>query len=256
MDATNRRHSAGSKRKGSVDHAADADLAKLGYESRLPRNLSMLSILGLSFAIIAAPFGSSTTLYIALTDGQSVTVIWGWILVTCISLCIAASLAEICSVYPTAGGVYYWSAQLSTKKYAPIVSWIDGWFNLVGNWTVTLSINFSGGQLILSAITLWKEDFVPNAWQTVLMFWAVMLICFLVNAFGSAYLDIINKVCIYWTAASVLIIMITLLVTADHRRSGEFVFAHFDASASGWPAGWAFFVGLLQAGMSLHINHP
>lgn len=211
----------------------------------------MLSILGLSFAIIAAPYGSSTTLYIALTDGQSVTVVWGWTFVTCISLCIAASLAEICSVYPTAGGVYYWSAQLSTKKYAPIVSWIDGWFNLVGNWTVTLSINFAGGQLILSAITLWNEDFFPSTWQTVLMFWAVMLVCFLINAFGAPYLDLINKICIYWTAASVVIIMVTLLVLAPHRRSGEFVFAHFNASASGWPDGWAFFVGLLQAAYTL-----
>jgi len=47
-------------------------------------------------------------MYITLTDGQSVTVIWGWVLVSLISLCIAASLAEICAVFPTAGGVYYW----------------------------------------------------------------------------------------------------------------------------------------------------
>lgn len=126
-----------------------------------------------------------------------------------------------------------------------------GWFNLVGNWTVTLSINFGGAQLILSAITLWNEDFVPNSWQTVLTFWAVMLVCFLVNAFGSRYLDFINKLCIYWTAASVLTILITLLVMAPSRRSGEFVFAHYDASASGWPSGWAFFVGLLQAAYTL-----
>ena len=57
-------------------------------------------------------------------------------------------------------------------------------FTLVGNWTVTLSINFSGAQLILSAITLWKEDFVATQWQVVLMFWAVMTIAFLVNVFG------------------------------------------------------------------------
>lgn len=47
-------------------------------------------------------------MYITLTDGQSVTIIWGWVLVSLISLCIAASLAEICAVFPTAGGVYYW----------------------------------------------------------------------------------------------------------------------------------------------------
>ena len=38
---------------------------------------------------------------------------------------------------------------------------------------------------------------------------------------------------------------------ADDLRSGEFVFAHYDASAAGWPAGWAFFVGLLQAAYTL-----
>ncbi|TKA58994.1 hypothetical protein B0A49_11850 [Cryomyces minteri] len=223
----------------------------MGYKAELPRNLSMLSVLGLSFAIMATPFGLGATFFVSLTDGQSVTVIWGWVLVSLISIAIAASLAEICAVYPTAGGVYYWSAMLSTKKWAPIASWVTGWLTLVGNWTVTTSINFSGAQMILSAITLWKEDFVPNAYQTVLMFWAVMLVCFLVNIFGAKYLDLINKACIYWTSGSVLIILITLLSMAPTKRSGAYVFAHYDASASGWPSGWAFFVGLLQAAYTL-----
>ncbi|POR38589.1 Amino-acid permease BAT1 [Tolypocladium paradoxum] len=231
--------------------AADQALATLGYKGELPRNLSMMSILGLSFAIMAVPFGLSTTLYITLTNGQSVTVLYGWILVSLISVCIAASLAEICAVFPTAGGVYYWSAMLSPRRWAPLVSFIDGWLTLVGNWTVTLSINFSGAQLILSAISIFNDDFVANQWQTVLCFWAVMLVCALVNAFGSRYLDLINKVCIYWTAASVLIILVTLLVMAPTRRSGEFVFAQYDASASGWPTGWSFFVGLLQPAYTL-----
>jgi len=196
---------------------------------------------------MAVPFGLSTTLYISLTDGQSVTVLYGWIFVSIISLGIAASLAEICSVYPIAGGVYYWSAMLSTRKYAPIISWITGWLTLVGNWTVTLSIHFSGAQLILSAISLWDDDFVANQWQTVLTFWGVMLVAFLVNVLGAKYLDLINKICIYWTGASVIIIVVALLVMADDRRNAEFVFTHFDASASGWPNGWAWFVGLLQA---------
>jgi amino acid transporter len=99
----------------------------------------------------------------------------------------------------------------------------------------------------LSSITIFNEDFVASAWQTVLMFWAVMAIAFSVNVFGAKYLDLINKICIYWTSASVIIIIVTLLVMCDDRRNAEFVFAHFDASASGWPSGWAWFVGLLQA---------
>ncbi|KAI7066980.1 gaba permease [Hortaea werneckii] len=140
---------------------------------------------------------------------------------------------------------------MATKDWAKIASWITGWFNLVGNWTVTLSINFGGAQLILSAISIWNEDWSANAWQTVLCFWAVMLVTFLINAFGAKYLDLINKICIYWTGASVIIILVTVLVMSPSRRSGEFVFGHFDASASGWPSGWAFFVGLLQAAYTL-----
>ncbi|KAK5688131.1 hypothetical protein LTS10_000109 [Elasticomyces elasticus] len=246
------RRSSKTDRRGSIgNNAADADLAKLGYTAELPRSLSMLSVLGLSFAIMAVPYGLSTTMLISLTNGQSVTIIWGWVLVSLISLSIAASLAEICAVYPTAGGVYYWSAMMATKDYAKLASWVTGWMNLVGNWTVTLSINFGGAQLILSAISIWNEEWAPTAWQTVLCFWCVMLICFLINAFGSRYLDLINKVCIYWTAASVLIIMVTILSMSKTKRSGEFVFAHFDSSASGWPAGWSFFVGLLQAAYTL-----
>jgi len=41
-------------------------------------------------------------------------------------------------------------------------------------------------------------------------------------------------------------IIVTLLAMADTRNSAEFAFTHFDASPSGWPAAWAWFVGLLQ----------
>ncbi|GAB7364984.1 hypothetical protein MBLNU230_g5767t1 [Neophaeotheca triangularis] len=239
------------RQNSTIDTTADAELARMGYKSELPRSLSMLSILGMSFAIMAVPFGLSTTMAYGLTCGTSVTILWGWVLLSLISLSIAASLAEICACYPTAGGVYYWSAMMSTREWAPLTSWITGWFNCVGNWTVTLSINFSGGQLILSAISLFNEDFVANEWQTVLMFWAVMLVCFLINCFGARYLDLINKICIVWTAASVLIILITVLSMANSKRSGEWVFSNYDASASGYPSGFAFFVGLLQSAYTL-----
>lgn len=206
---------------------------------------------------MAAPYGLSTTLYITLTDGQSVSVLWGWVFVTLISIAIAASLAEICAVYPTAGGVYYWSAMLSTKEWAPMMSFIDGWLTLVGNWTVTLSITFGGAQLILSAISLWDESFVANEWQTILMFWAVIGTCALINVFCARWLDLINKVCIFWTASSVLVILVVLLSMADDRRNGEFVFGHYDASESGWYVLSSLFSGhkYMTTGMGLANRH-
>jgi hypothetical protein len=54
-----------------------ARLEEMGYKQELQRNLGMISILGLSFAIMAVPFGTSTTLNIALTDGGPVTILYG-----------------------------------------------------------------------------------------------------------------------------------------------------------------------------------
>lgn len=239
-------------RKYSVSNGADAQLAAMGYKAELPRSLSFFSVLGLSFAIIAVPFGESTTLTIGLINGGPVTIFYGWIFITFISIVIASSLGEICSVYPTSGGVYYWSAILATKKWAPLASWTTGWLGLVGNWTVTTSICFSGGQLILSAINLWNESYIPAAWHVVLMYWAVLVVMLLTNIFAAKYLNFINTVCVYWTAASVLVILVTVLTMAkDGRRSASYVFTEFDASRAGWPPAWSFFVGLLQSAYTL-----
>ncbi|CAF1661341.1 unnamed protein product [Rotaria magnacalcarata] len=231
---------------------ADAQLAAMGYKAELPRSLSFFSVLGLSFAIMAVPFGESTTLSIGLTNGGPVTIFYGWIFITIISTIIAASLAEICSAYPTSGGVYYWSAILANKKWGSLASWTTGWLGIVGNWTVTTSICFSGGQLILSAIGLWNESYVPAAWHVVLMYWAVLCVVLLTNIFASKHLDFINAVCVYWTAASVLIILVTVLsMGKGGRRSAAYVFTEFDATRAGWQPGWAFFVGLLQSAYTL-----
>jgi hypothetical protein len=40
------------------------------------------------------------------------------------------------------------------------------------------------------------------------MFWAVMAVALLVNIFACRYLNFLNKICLCWTAASILIVMI------------------------------------------------
>lgn len=38
--------------------------------------------------------------------------IWGWLLVCSANFCMGLILSEICSAYPTSGGVYYWTHRL------------------------------------------------------------------------------------------------------------------------------------------------
>jgi len=61
-------------------------------------------------------------------------VLWGLITAGICNLCLASSLAEFLSAYPTAGGQYHWVAVISPEGSKRILSWICGWIN-VGGWS-------------------------------------------------------------------------------------------------------------------------
>ena len=84
--------------------ADDDHLAALGVKQELRRNFSPLSMLGLAFAILNSWTALSTSLSLALPSGGSTSVIWGLVTAGICNLCLAASLAEFLSAYPTAGG--------------------------------------------------------------------------------------------------------------------------------------------------------
>lgn len=81
MPTTSDKHVHGVGEQALVD--PNARLEEMGYKQELQRNLGMISILGLSFAIMAVPFGTSTTLNIALTDGGPVTILYGVSVMPC-----------------------------------------------------------------------------------------------------------------------------------------------------------------------------
>lgn len=89
----------------SVDDTADHFLESLGYKPELARNRSTAQVAFMSFVLASIPYGLATTLYYPFVGGGPVVVIWGWVVVSCIIVCVAASLGEITSVYPTAGGM-------------------------------------------------------------------------------------------------------------------------------------------------------
>lgn len=77
--------------------------------------------------------------------------------------------------------------------------------------------------MIAAAISVFRNnEWVPEAWQVVLIFWAIMVICAFVNAWGvkGRLLEPLNTASIYWTTATVIIICITVLVMSDDRRTG------------------------------------
>ena len=61
---------------------------------------------------------------------------------------VSASIISCCASVPhvvhrTSAGLYYFSAKLAPKRWAPLASWITGWANVTGQVTLVCSIDFT-----------------------------------------------------------------------------------------------------------------
>ncbi|KAL0465180.1 amino acid/polyamine transporter I [Neurospora intermedia] len=240
---------------GEVASASDGDdlLNALGYKAELARTRSTWHVAFMSFVLASIPYGLATTLYYPLQNGGPVVVIWGWVIISAIILCVAASLGEITSVYPTAGGVYYQTFMIAPAKYRRVSAYICGWAYVVGNITITLAVNFGTALFFVACVNVFQNEDGSDIWQAetyqiFLVFLAITLLCNAISALGNKILPLLDTFAIVWTFVGLICILVTILVVAkEGRHSGAYAFGHFEPT-SGWPKGWAFCVGLLHAG--------
>ncbi|KAK6241907.1 Amino acid/polyamine transporter I - like 10 [Theobroma cacao] len=114
-------------REHDANVSDDARLKQLGYKQELSRSLSAIANFSVTFSIVSVITGLTTMYGTGLTFGGPVTMIYGWPIVAMLTLIVGLAMAEICSAYPTSGGLYYWSAKLSGKEWGPLASWFTGW---------------------------------------------------------------------------------------------------------------------------------
>jgi len=196
-----RRPSRVSVEQGVTSTNADRTLEDLGYKPELARNRSLWQVTFMCFILSSVPYGLSTTLYYPLVAGGPANVIWGWVIISFLILCVAISLAEITSVYPTAGGVYYQTFVLSPLWCRRVASWICGWSYVAGNITITLAVNFGTTLLFVACLNVFEkspgvgitDDFAT--YQTFLIFLAITLLTHAISAFGNKWLPLL-EVCI------------------------------------------------------------
>ncbi|MBE3048299.1 amino acid permease [Candidatus Bathyarchaeota archaeon] len=229
----------------------DAHLAQMGHAQSFKRQFSKWSMLGLSFAILNSWAALGAGLPFALPSGGPVAVLWGLVLAGTCSLCLAASLAEFLSAYPTAGGQYHWVAVTAPPYLKNGLSWVTGWVNLAG-WLALVAVNsLIQSQLIFGMVSLLHPDYEAQRWHQFLIYIAVAAIALFVNAFAYRLLPYCNTFALAWSLTGFVVISITILATAaPDYATPEYVFAEF-SNTTGWPDGLAWLLGLLQSGLGL-----
>jgi amino acid transporter len=138
------------KRSPSDECCTDdaARLRALGYAQELARKLGGFSNFALSLSIICILAGGVTSFHVGFCSVGGASIGLGWPLVTLFSLAVAATMGQLASTFPTAGGLYHWAAILGGRGWG----WATAWFNLAGLITVLAAINVGTYRFAVTAL--------------------------------------------------------------------------------------------------------
>ncbi|KAF2135632.1 uncharacterized protein K452DRAFT_172152 [Aplosporella prunicola CBS 121167] len=225
------------------------ELAALGHVQELRREFSVWSLGCLLVCLMATWEALSSVVAQALTNGGPPCLFYNYIIAFFGTLLTACSLAEIASVYPTAGGQYHWVACLSPAPTRVVSSWFTGWISIGGQLVLTASAAFAAGLQLQALIVLNDEDgsYVPQRWQGMLFYWLILGYSAAVNVWGSRILPHTNTASGVLHAAAFVATVVVLGVMRKDKHDAEYVFAGFQ-NTSGWGNdGVSWLVGLLSA---------
>ena len=220
--------------------ADEKRLHELGYAQELSRTMSGFSNFAVSFTIISILSGCLTLYGFGMNTGGPALIVWGWPFVGLMTLIVGLAMAEVCSSFPTAGGLYYWSAKLAPSNGA-MWSWFTGWFNFLGQVAVTAGIDF-GAAFFINAFLDLQFGFTATPPHTILIFGCVLVLHGLLNTFGVKLVSLLNDISVWWHIVGVLVIVGALVVIPAEHQSAEYVFTTF-VNNTGWTS--TFYVALL-----------
>src|SRR5437870_1262989 len=213
------------------------DLHSLGYAQELFRSMGGFSNFAISFSIISILTGAVILYDYGLAWAGTAASLIGWPLVTLFVLCIAASMAEVASAYPTAGGLYYWASRMKGKAWG----WWTAWLNLLGQFAIVAGIAYAAAQFLNVAIVtpvlksinvdygntteFIKSGDVPILTGALVTMGVLLAICLVLNIRGINLVALLNQVSVWWHMAIVAIVVVFVLFAGKPDMSGMTLFA-------------------------------
>ncbi|KAM5381903.1 hypothetical protein ACJZ2D_002893 [Fusarium nematophilum] len=240
-------HPAEKPAKSPTSHECDADvglghiqLVRLEHQTAR-RDIGLLRIIAIGFNIPNSWVAIAASFSIAIAAGGPVSLIYGSFISCTLYACAAVTLAELASVYPTAGGQYHFTSILAPKKLNRFLAYTCGILSSL-SWTV----NAAGCTLICSQlITAFPQfygGYTPTQWQLFLLCQAFNIFALFYNLFLLKRTNWIHDAAFVLTLATFAISCITCLARGDKAPS-KWVWTSFEAN-TGWAPGVSFLTGL------------
>jgi amino acid transporter len=207
------------------------ELHKLGYAQQLFREMGGFSNFAISFSIISILTGAMLLYGYGLKFAGPIINTVGWPVVSIFTLCIAASMAEIASAYPTAGGLYFWASKLGGVGWG----WMTAWMNMVGQITITAGINIGAAIYGMGLVTrmFGLDPAAPalgglfgwtlSSWGFyIFVMILIMIPQVLINIYGIKLTAMLNDFSVYWHIGGVLIIALLFTIFGKNHQPLSF----------------------------------
>ncbi|OQD79532.1 hypothetical protein PENANT_c049G07475 [Penicillium antarcticum] len=189
----------------------------------------------------------SSTMVSALVSGGPVSLFYGFIVAFIGAVATAASLGEMTSMYPTAGGQYHFIAKLAPKKWQYLLSWLTGWIGTFGWVAFTASAPFLAATMIQGLITLNSDSYVYQRWHGTMIYWALLMGSGAMNIWGNRLMALIENASLIIHIVAFVVVFIVMWVCAPIKHSASFVFTLFENN-SGWSSdGVSWSIGMLSS---------
>src|SRR5437899_6922104 len=208
------------------------DLARLGYAQQLFREMGGFPNFAISFSIISVLTGAVLLYGYGLKLAGPVINTLGWPVVSVLTLCVAASMAELASAYPTAGGLYFWAFRLGGARWA----WLRAVLHNIGQVTITAGINVAAATYLIGAATriagLPADVAVPvfgsatNWYFQLAVMVVIMIPQVLINVFGIRLTARLSDFSVWWHVGGVLVIVLALALLGAHHNDAGFLVRH------------------------------
>jgi amino acid transporter len=167
------------------------------------------------------------------------------------------SVSELVSAYPTCGGLYYSVSRLAPEKHVPILSWVTGWLNVLGQIAAVAASEWGAALLLLATVSI-ASDFMyaPTVNQTVATMSGLVVISGMANSLSTYWMEKMTRTYVIFHVLVLVSCVIALLVMAQPengtpKHSAEYVFTDI-TNQSGWsPTGWSFMFGFLSVSWAM-----
>ncbi|KAF2248464.1 GABA permease-like protein [Trematosphaeria pertusa] len=222
------------------------NMSRMGKVQELRRNYRPLSALAFTVIIQGTWEVLMTATYQGLVDGGPAGLIWSYIWTFFGFFFVMASLAEMASMAPTAGGQYHWVSEFSPPSIQKPVSYFIGWMSTLSWQAGTASGPFLVGTLIQACAIVMYPTYEPTNWQGTLMVIAVTILVWVLNIWGSKAMPVFQNIMLMVHVFGFLVIIIVLWVLSP-RATAKVTFTQF-TNGGGWNSmGLALMVGQISA---------